>query len=402
MKDGYKVIDMDTHVGPGGMVALEQYVDPSFRPRLAELEQYKATRYISAVGKDVTSYDVSLPVPLNRFPGTPLLPEHETPGAGQVAFNVPQGAGGKLAHHRVAPRSGSEDKDPEARILDMDDEGRDVDFMFAGPWVAAVQSLGDPTISEGFYRAQHRFLTEYTSGHTDRLKSHALVPGDDVEWAVEELNSLSKEKWLGGVWVQLPEKMPIDDPSLEPLWATMNDLEIPLVHHSFFVGYPYFPGYRDLWGNSVICRTAAHPWGAARLFSYLVVSGIFDRHPNFKCAIAECGHGWLPQWAIRLGEMMYYVSGMTPQVNYRPLEYVQQGRFMTSCEPMEGPDMTKACIDILGDGALMHQSDYPHGEAYFPDTASMIINWPIWEGLGEEALRKHMAGNAESFLGSRL
>ena len=27
--------------------------------------------------------------------------------------------------------------------------------------------------------------------------------------------------------------------------------------------------------------------------------------------------------------------------------------------------MTKACIDILGDGVLMHQSDYPHGEAYF-------------------------------------
>ena len=23
--------------------------------------------------------------------------------------------------------------------------------------------------------------------------------------------------------------------------------------------------------------------------------------------------------------------------------------------------MTKACIDILGDGVLMHQSDYPHG-----------------------------------------
>jgi len=39
--------------------------------------------------------------------------------------------------------------------------------------------------------------------------------------------------------------------------------------------------------------------------------------------------------------------------------------------------MTKACIDILGDGVLMHQSDYPHGEAYFPDTAGMVIHWPI-------------------------
>src|SRR6266487_1005275 len=44
---------------------------------------------------------------------------------------------------------------------------------------------------------------------------------------------------------------------------------------------------------------------------------------------------------------------------------------MCAAEPFEGPEMTKACIDILGEGALMHQSDYPHGEAYFPDTAGV-------------------------------
>jgi hypothetical protein len=33
MKKGYKVIDMDTHVGPSFDVLCE-YVDPSFRPRL--------------------------------------------------------------------------------------------------------------------------------------------------------------------------------------------------------------------------------------------------------------------------------------------------------------------------------------------------------------------------------
>jgi hypothetical protein len=40
MKKGYKVIDMDTHVGPSFDVLCE-YVDPSFRPRLQEMEQYK-------------------------------------------------------------------------------------------------------------------------------------------------------------------------------------------------------------------------------------------------------------------------------------------------------------------------------------------------------------------------
>ena len=60
--------------------------------------------------------------------------------------------------------------------------------------------------------------------------------------------------------------------------------------------------------------------------------------------------------------------------------------------------MTKAGIDILGDGVLMHQSDYPHGEAYFPDTVGMVLHWPIWSALGEQALRQHMYDNAATFL----
>ncbi len=60
--------------------------------------------------------------------------------------------------------------------------------------------------------------------------------------------------------------------------------------------------------------------------------------------------------------------------------------------------MTKACIDLLGTDCLMHQSDYPHGEAQFPDTAKNVIDWPIWKDLGQAALAKHMGGNAGTLL----
>ena len=46
----------------------------------------------------------------------------------------------------------------------------------------------------------------------------------------------------------------------------------------------------------------------------------------------------------------------------------------------------------------MQQSDCPHNEAHFPDTAEIVINWPFWQALGDEALKKRMSGNAESFL----
>src|SRR6516162_11886350 len=40
MKNGFNVYDADTHVSPTAEV-LERYVDPGFRPRLAELAPYR-------------------------------------------------------------------------------------------------------------------------------------------------------------------------------------------------------------------------------------------------------------------------------------------------------------------------------------------------------------------------
>jgi predicted TIM-barrel fold metal-dependent hydrolase len=298
----------------------------------------------------------------------------------------------------VPPAVGVQDENVHDRIKDMDAEGRDLDFLIPGTWATAASGLPDITLAEALYRSYHNYIAAYCQPYLSRLKSMILVPGGDVEWAVKEVNRLKKEPWVAAVWPLLPEGKPIDHPDLAPLWDVMNDAHLPIFFHSFFYEPPYFPGYRDIWGNAVVARTAAHPWGAARLLSYLIVGQIFDKYPNINAGVAEVGHGWLPHWVIRLGEMIRYVSGATPPLKYLPIEYVQMGRFRCGAEPFEGPAMTKAVIDILGPGVLMHQSDYPHGEAHFPDTAQMVLDWPIWKDLGREALRQHMAGNAERFL----
>ena len=47
MKNGLRVFDSDTHVLPAAEV-IERYVDPGFRPRLAELAQYRTPIRASA------------------------------------------------------------------------------------------------------------------------------------------------------------------------------------------------------------------------------------------------------------------------------------------------------------------------------------------------------------------
>ena len=280
----------------------------------------------------------------------------------------------------------------------MDLEGRDVDVIIPGTWANGMTVLEDQSLAQGMYTAYHRYMREYCSASPDRLKGIIQAPAADIEWAVSEVKTLSQEKWVVAVAPILPQGVPVDHPKLDPLWEVMNDAHLPILHHSFTFEPPYFPGYRDMWDNIVVARTAAHPWGAARLLSYLIVGKIFDRYPNLNCGAAEVGHGWLPHWLIRLEEMVNYVSGTTPKTDYKPIEYAQMGRFRCGAEAFEGPEITKFCIDMLGTEALMHQSDYPHGEAHFPDTAEMVIDWPFWKDLGEGALEKHMSGNAEKLL----
>ena len=256
MKDGYKIIDMDTHVNPSTEV-LKKYADPGFRARFEELNPYYSERIRHRPDGTVqTSMGITVaPIPYSRFPGEAPLEEHTRAIPGQRTALE----GRVITHHRLPVQLGVEEENADGRIADMDLEGRDIDFIFPGTWAASLTSL-DVTLAEGLYRAYHRYMHDYTANYPDRLKSAAQVPGADAEWAVKEIKSLAQEKWLAAVWVHLPEGKPIDHPDFEPLWATMNELDLPLIHHSFFVEPPYFPGYRDIWGNAAVARTAAHTW----------------------------------------------------------------------------------------------------------------------------------------------
>ena len=391
MRQGYKIIDMDTHVQPT-IEVLEKYTEPSFRSRLKELDPYRRVRQ-NKDGSTSTSLSVGA-IPFDRFPGTaPQAQDDKATAQGRRALE-----GRTLSMHRGQVHPGVEEENADGRLVDMDLEGRDIDFIFPGQWATTITGVDDLTLGEGLYRSYHNYMAGYTSAAPDRLKTAIQVPGADPAWAVAEIKKWANERWASAVWVHLKQGLPVDHPDLEPIWATMNDLHLPLVHHSFFTEPPYFPGYRDTWGNTVAARTAAHPWGAARLCAYLILSGIFDRYPNLRAGVAEVGHGWLPNWVIRLGFNKSYVQGVTPDLKYTPLEYVQMGRFRCAAEPFEGPAMTKACIEILGEDCLMHQSDYPHGQSWFPETAKEVLDWDFWSQFSEDALKKHMYDNAAGFL----
>jgi uncharacterized protein len=391
MRNGYRVIDTDSHVTPS-LEVLHRYAGPALRARWDELKPYLRTMNSPPGRGHPTDPWHTLkvaPIPYNRIAGEAAKEEKvEKGGAGAVEGRVANIA-------KSFPSERIQHDNPDGRVRDMDVEGVDVNLIIPGTWAPASTAI-ERGLHVGLYGAYHEYMRDFCSGHPTRLRGLILAPGADVDWAVKEIKTRGKEPWASSVWVSLPEGMPVDDPKLDPIWEVMNDYRLPIMHHSFFYEPPYFPGYRDIWGNAAIARTAAHPWGAQRMLAYVIAGGILDRFPHIRVGFAETGHGWLPNWLLRLDSQVNYVKGSVKPLKHKPSDYARQGRVLCAIEAHEGPEMTKAVMDILGKDCLMYASDFPHPECDWPHSVDNILKWS--NVIGDAGMKSLLATNADRYM----
>lgn len=383
MRNGYRIIDTDTHVGPPVDV-LYDFATAALVARRDELRRFEI-QMRDGIGLSIGPY------PYSRQMG-------ESPAAANDAIE----AGGKPAlkgatHSMVRspPSPGVAVRNSAGRLEDMDREGRDVDVIIPGTFATAISAI-DTSLALELYRAYHRYMTDYCSADPGRLKGTMLAPGAEPEWAAREIARVSNEAWVCAVTVVLPEGLPVDDPSLHPIWRAMSDADLPILHHSFFYEPPYFPGYRDIWGHVAVARAAAHPWGAQRLLGYLLLSGLMDQYQNLRVGFAECSTGWLPAWLSRLEGQADYLGASLPPRKQTPIEYASSGRVFCGLDLYEGAAIVRSVIDVLGDGTLMYQSDYPHDQCWFPESPDMMLSWEA--EFGSETIARMLSGNAEAWL----
>jgi predicted TIM-barrel fold metal-dependent hydrolase len=396
LKNGTRIVDIDTHVQPA-MELLQQYASPVLRDRWGELEPYlrlNDTPRPDVGDYDHPSYNLSVaPYRYERMLNQPSTGREEARQAGgksalegRVVAVIEDGPGIGIMHDNNA-----------GRLKAMDREGIDRHLIIPGTFGNASTGL-DVELSWELCDAYGRYIVDYCAADPDRLKATILVNAADPQRAATAVKQLAAEKCVAAVTVLLPEGLPVDDPSLAPIWTAMGDEDLPMLHHSFFYEPPYFPGYRDVWDNVVVARAAAHPWGAQRLVAYLVLSGMLDRYPNLRIGFAEVGAGWLPFWLNRLRSQAEYMAVMVSDMKRDPVEYAQEGRICVGYEFYEGEAMVRGMIEMLGENCVAYQSDFPHPQCNFPESPDPLLEWGLWDELGPEAKAKFFAGNAERFM----
>ena len=202
MKDGLRVFDADTHVEPTAEV-LDKYVDPGFRPRLADLAPYR--------------------VPVR--PGNPGgAPGRHVYRYGQISYRRILGEAapretftGRDTHWMGSkmPRVGVQDDQAESRVRDMEDEGTDGHFLIPTAWTSLV-GHEDPALEVGIIRAFHRHMSDFSGQYPDRLKSMIVASARDVDAAVHEIREWGKSRWAVGGHAARHQRRPGRSPRARP------------------------------------------------------------------------------------------------------------------------------------------------------------------------------------------
>ncbi len=242
-------------------------------------------------------------------------------------------------------------------------------------------------------RAYNRWLADYCSSAPDRLLGLALVGSlADVDGAVEQVR-WAKEHGIGGgvllplVYYNLTEPF-WNHPSLEPLWATCEELDMPIHSHTGS-GCPYYGEGED---GPILYAMECTDWPHRPLW-FLTLSGVFERHPNLKLVLTEQGSAWVPEklmWMDAMAADPKFAYSERKQLTMKPSEYFARQCWIGS-SLVRKPEI--AYRHAIGIDKMMWGWDFPHIES--SDWLTPIDNIrDVLQGVPEHEVRKILGGNA--------
>ncbi len=277
----------------------------------------------------------------------------------------------------------------EAQIDAMDAEGVDVAVIYPTRGLHAVDEPDmDPGLAAAVARAYNDWLYDFCQVDPNRLLGSGMISAYDVDDAVAEARRAVQELGFRGVFLRpnIVNGRNWHDLYYEPLWATLEELNVPLGFHEG-IG-TRLPEVGSIFGSNFMLRhTFCHSGEQMLATASFCGGGTFERHPNLRVAFLEGNCSWLPFLLYRLDEHWEW-RGETdaPELTMAPSEYFKRQGY-ASAEADEEP--VKYVVDDLGSSNILFSTDFPHSDSKFPKSVERFLELDI----SEEAKRKILWDN---------
>lgn len=263
--------------------------------------------------------------------------------------------------------------DPHARVKDMDADGIDVGIVYPSTGLRMYSVLTDSNLLSGLFRGYNDWLAqEFCAPYPDRIKGIAMVNIDDVADGIAELERCAKLGHIGAmIPVHLADGKSYGSVEYERLWATAQDLQMPLSLH---IGTPrpaFGQEYGDLSKMRATFMAASDHWVRISLGD-LILNGVFERYPTLQVGSVEHELSWVAFFLWKI-DYVYTQRAQRPfwhrfQEDMLPSDYFHRNVFVGFQEEATGIRLR----DIIGVDNLQWGSDYPHPESTFPKSREIL------------------------------
>lgn len=262
---------------------------------------------------------------------------------------------------------------PEERLKAMDTDG--VAFSTLYPAVGGVTadwftSIEDPDLELACIQAYNDWLIEEWASVNNRFIPQCIAPIYPVAATVAEIRRSVEKGHRGVIYPAIPmhlRKVPhINDAEYDPIWATCEDLGVPLCFHAGFC-----PGLQltPLSELSPKLKSAFHAVTRSASAAFDVANVLFSRillrHPGLKVVFAESTTGW----AVFLLE---YADHQFEQDQCQGYELTPSEMFKRQCFLTAWYDGVEMPARFIGADNIMWATNFPMTNSTWPDSRDYI------------------------------
>jgi predicted TIM-barrel fold metal-dependent hydrolase len=293
--------------------------------------------------------------------------------------------------------------DPKVRLQVLDECGIDAQIIFPSTIGLGGQDLGlsdDPALTRLSIEIYNDAMAEIQSESGNRLLPLPLMPAWDIDLCVREAKRVAA---LGARGVNMTsDPQDLGSPDLanrawDPFWEACSELRLPVHFHigasitgmTFYGKYPW----ESHSANTKLAIGGTLLFiGNARVVTNLILSGIFDRHPDLQTVSVESGVGWIP---FILETLDYEMAENAPeelaQLKKMPSDYFRSNIYATfwfENNRNKLPDL----IEAVGEDRILFETDFPHPTCLYPGPLQSVE--AKMATLSHEARAKILGENA--------
>ena len=239
----------------------------------------------------------------------------------------------------------------EKRLANMDKAG--IEIAVLSQTAPGIQAIANSTEASAMARYANDALYAAIEQQPRRFRGFAALNLQDMDAACAELKRCVSELGFVGALVNgSTQGEYLDNPRVDPLWSTLEQLDVPLYLH---------PGLPTNQPASMVEELDGATWGwsfdTATHALRLIVKGVFEKHPNANVILGHMGEN-LPFYLWRL-DSRYASTRYRNDIGTTPSAVFRRNFYITTSGVCD--DAALQCsIATLGPERIMFATDYPY------------------------------------------